>query len=176
MSLATRLEIRDSWQHTNVLDNSTTKDNSRISHELELSNGTGENQVNQSWHDTRTLSPAGNDDLDLAGVLTNAFGQTVTLTKIKKITIINNGAVIAAENTPTAGEDLLVGGAAANPVTSLFDGSATAKLPLKSGGALVISAPLDGYTVTAGSADVLRIAHDGIGVDDINYTIKIEGI
>ncbi len=176
MSLASRLEIKDSWQHTNALDNSTTEDASRIKHELALANGTGNNQVNQNWHDTRTVATGANDDLDLAGVLTNAFGATITLTKIKKITIINNGAVIAAVNTPTAGEDLLLGGAAANPVTSLFDGSSTAVLPLKSGGALVITAPLDGYTVTPGSADVLRIANDGLGVNDISYTIHIEGV
>jgi hypothetical protein len=48
-----------------------------------LDNGTGANQANEVWSDTRTLTTGANETLDLNGVLVDAVGQSVAFTKVK---------------------------------------------------------------------------------------------
>src|SRR5689334_6535911 len=76
-----------------------------------LDNGTGANQADRLFSDTRTIAISGTDDLDLAGVLTDAFGATSTFVKVKVIAI-----AAAAANTNT----VVVGNAAANQFQGPF--------------------------------------------------------
>lgn len=122
----------------------------------------------QMWRDRRFVtSSTTTDDLDLAGGLTNVFGETITLATIRLI-LIHNRSI-------TAGDDLDIGGAAANPLTSIHDGSGTAKFTVRASGICVLSAPLDGYAVTGGSADTLRVTHAGAS-EAITYDIVIVGV
>src|SRR3954465_110978 len=64
-------------------DDPVQKDYSQL-----FSNGVGANQASNQWHSlARTLGASASEDLDLAGVLTNAFGAVLTFTKIKAIVI-----------------------------------------------------------------------------------------
>ncbi len=137
-----------------------------------FSDGAGAQKSEQHWHDRRSIADAANDDLDLAGVLTNRFGDTVTFTKLKAIAVANRDTITHLD----------VGGAAANPITSIFAGTGTSKVripPAVSADNPSIWAmwatDADGWAVTAGSADTLRIAHGGVGTVAASYDIFILG-
>lgn len=176
-SLSSRLEVQDSWEFTNALDASTPKDSAKLKRTLRLANGTGENQVNENWCDIRTLAVGSSvDDIDLSGTLVNAFGRMAQFTAIKKLVIFNDGVLIDGVATPVVGQDMIVGAGPSGAFASLFDDLATSKLKIRSGGMLVLTAPLDGYAVTAGSADILRLAfYAGIS-NSLQYTIHLEGL
>jgi hypothetical protein len=117
---------------------------------------------------TRTVFAGGTsttENLDLAGALTNAFGQTITFTKIKALAI-----VAAAGNT----NDVVVGGASSNGFVSPF-GDATDKIKIRPGGMFLITAPdATGFAVTAGTGDILLVAN--VGGTPVTYDVVIAGV
>lgn len=124
------------------------------------SNGTGDSQVNRVFADQRTLAATA-EDLDLSGGLTDAFGNTITLAKLRGLII---------ENTATAtGANLLVGGDA-NSIP-IF-GAAADYIKIPPGGFFAWSGPVDGITVTAGTGDILQI---DAGAATITYNIWVIG-
>src|SRR5262245_60317652 len=90
----------------NALDLDTAQDPLIVSQLLNLSNGTASGQASQQWHDSRTLGPSATENLDLAGSLTNAFGVTLTFTKLKvlyiKASSANNPANLVQVTRPAA--------------------------------------------------------------------------
>lgn len=131
-----------------------------------LTDGTGANQANNMFTDIRTLAASANESLDMAGVLTNAFGATLSFTKIKAL-------VIKADATNT--NDVLVGGAASNQFGTLF-GDVTDVVKVKPGGFVAFGAPdANGYAVTAATGDLLKIANSGSGTA-VTYTIIVVGV
>jgi hypothetical protein len=149
--------------YANALDLGTVTDNTGVTSTDTIANGTGANNAQVLWHDQRTLTTATGDDLDLAGGLTNAFG-TVTFTKIKGLFI--------EVTTATTGYRLQVGADASNPVSTLF-GDATDLLVVQAGGQLLLTAPVDGYTVTGATGDILQIYNPSGG--SVTYKIMIIG-
>jgi hypothetical protein len=131
---------------------------------IDLANGTGADQGNQVWSDTRTLTTGANETLDINGTLFNAAGESVTFTKVKIILIRNKGTVTT----------LSVGGAATNGFISPF-GSATDVLKIPPGGLLLLTAPdVTGFAATAATADQLKITNSaGASVD---YDIVLVGV
>lgn len=112
-----------------------------------LTSGTGANQANAIFSDNRSIS--GNDDLDLAGGLSDSFGTTLTFTSVKAIIVR-----AAAANTA----NITMGAEGINPFSSIF-ADATDALILPPGGLFVLTNPAaDGFTVTAGTGDILRFA------------------
>lgn len=149
-----------------ALDIGTAQHQISYSPSWPLTDGAGANQIQQVFADTRTLAASASESLDLAGSLTNAFGATITLTKVKALIIR-----AAAGNT----NDVVVGGAASNAVASIF-GATTGTLNVKPGGAMVLIAPdANGYAVTATTADLLKIANSGSGTS-VSYDIIILGV
>ena len=49
---------------------------------IRLTDGTGAGAANRLWSDRRTLAASATEDLDLAGVLTEHLGGTLTLARI----------------------------------------------------------------------------------------------
>lgn len=130
-----------------------------------FTNGNAANQASQVFTDTRTLAASASEDLDLNGTLLNAFGQTVNFTKVRALII-----QAAAGNT----NNVIVGGAAANQFASMF-GAATHTLIIRPGGAVALIAPdTTGYTVTAATGDLLKIANSAAG-STVDYTITVIG-
>lgn len=175
-SLSASLKAEINWYFQNPVSLSTTKDPSRIQTSISYSNGTGSNQINEMWHDRRTLSPATpTDDLDLRGILTNVFGETITLDFLKGIFIFNKGLEGGDGSfTPSAGENLVIGGGS-NPISSIFNYHESGRLTIPAGGRFFIDAPLDGFETTgASSGDILRVSHDG--TNDITYDIVLFGL
>lgn len=130
-----------------------------------LGDGTGADQFKQIFTDTRTISASSNEDLDLAGTLVNALGQTITFTKIRAILI-----KAAAANV----NNVVLGGAASNQFVGPF-GAATHTIAVRPGGFFGIAAnDATGYAVTAGTGDLLRVANSGAG-SSVTYDIVILG-
>jgi len=169
------------WVFTNVGDISSPVDNYALKISKALADGDGEDECNQMYLARRILTPAtGTDLLDLSGSLVNQFGQTITFSQIKGILIHNLGDPLGTDPetwTVMDGMDLLIGGASSNAWAAIFNGVAASKLVLPPDGVLLLTAPSVGYTVTAGSGDVLQIAWDGLpSGDDIEYDIVLFGV
>ena len=130
-----------------------------------LTNGVGLNQVDLLWSDTRTLDASTSEDIDLAGVLTDAaFGTTLTFARIKAILIYNKLA---------ANKRLSIGGAASNAFVN-WVGDASDVINVDPGGTfLLINPTATGYAVTASTGDILKITNASGGAT--TYDIFILG-
>lgn len=152
-------------QQSNVIDLATGELDLSLTGTITFTDGAGANQVDRLFSDRRTLAASASEDLDLAGVLTDAFGATITNARIKAI-------VIKASSANT--NNVVVGAASSNAFVGFF-GADTHTLAIKPGGFLVIAVPdATGWAVTAGTADLLKIANSG-GTTTVTYDIAILG-
>ncbi len=127
--------------------------------------GNGLNQAQQVFSDTRTLAASAAENLDLAGVLTNVFGATLSFTKIKGIIV-----VASADNT----NDVVIGGHATAALAALF-GDVTDTIKVKPGGMFALVAPAAaGYAVVATTGDMLTVTNSA-GSTGVTYDIIILG-
>lgn len=122
---------------------------------INLSDGISEGNADMLFTDVRVVSSASNDDIDLTGVLTDAFGTAFNAAKLVGLIIIN-GPVSGTANTT----DLTIG-AGTNPFLGFLGGTTPTVGPIKPGGVFMIaSGSADGIgTVVAGTGDILRIAN-----------------
>lgn len=147
------------------LDLGTGRHKIDSSYSTVLANGTAANQASQMWSDTRTITASANDDLDLAGVLTNAFGSTITFTSVKAI-------VVRAATANT--NDVIIGGSATNPFET-FLGGTNPSVTVVPGGSFSITSPeATGFVVTAATGDILRLTN-AAGGTSVVYDIIIIG-
>lgn len=126
-----------------------------ISAVINLTNGTAAGQANLLWADERTVSSASNDDLDLNGVLTSAFGATISAVELVALLVINAPKTGAANTT-----NLTIGGAT-NPVTGFMGGTTPTIGPIRPGSFVFLgSSDVAGFgAITASTGDILRIAN-----------------
>ena len=128
-----------------------------------LSSGTGADQANAMWSDTRQIAASTTEDLDLFGGLTDAFGVTMNFANIKLVFV-----KAAASNT----NDVVIGGDA-NSVP-MFDDVSDA-ISIKPGGVFMVTNPAaNGYVVTNSTGDVLQVANSSSG-SVVDYDIIIIG-
>lgn len=122
---------------------------------IQLTDGTAANQADILWMDEREVASATNDDLDLAGALSDAFGTTVAAAELVAVFVINAPRSGAANTT-----DLTIGGGS-NPVTGFLGGTTPTVGPIKPGGVFFVASPdaAGVGSVTAATADILRIAN-----------------
>lgn len=165
MALKLAVMAAISGVYTGANDLTSLQQTFDASKKLQLATGTGADQADLAFADTRTLSASASETLDLAGGLTNAFGGALTFAEVVAVLI-----VAAAGNT----NDVVVGGAASNAVTSLF-GDATDTVKIKPGGMFLLAAPgAAAYAVTAATADLLQVANGGSGTS-VSYDVYIVG-
>lgn len=146
----------------NALDLSTPDDPFLYNVLQTLSNGTSLGQATQQWHDQRTISASGSDALDLAGSLVNAFGVTVTFTKIKAILVrASSGNTNNVNVTRPASNGF---------VWFLAAGDGFAIQP----GAFNLWVDPVGVTVTASTGDLLTLVNSSSGTG-VTYDIWILG-
>lgn len=120
-----------------------------------ITDGTTANKADILYAAERTVASATDDDIDLAGVLSDAFGATITAAELVGILVINEGADGVANTT-----DLTIGGGS-NPFVGFLGGTSPTITPIKPGGAFMLFAgDAAGIgTVTAGTGDILRISN-----------------
>lgn len=107
-----------------------------------------DNQANLLYSDTITLTTGQTANLDMAGVLATALGATITAAEVVAI-------VLQARSTNTT--NIAFFGAAANSFNGPLTGT-TPTLTLKPGDVAVLISP-DGWTVTAGTGDILSVVN-----------------
>ena len=123
---------------------------------LAVVNGTGAGQADLLYADERTITTGADDDIDLTGGLTDAFGATLTFVELVALLVINAPITGNANTT-----DLSIGGGGANSFVGFFNAVADIIGPIKPGGAfLLAAADAAGIgTVVDSSGDVLRISN-----------------
>lgn len=162
---ASSVAVSVSAQQSNLLDLGNAIFSPVLAYARATTNGTAVGQADRIFTDTRTLAASANEDLDLAGVLLDAFGATVTFARVKAL-------VVAADAANT--NNVVVGNAAANGFIS-WVGAATHTVTVRPGGVLALVAPdVTAYTVTAATADLLRITNSGAGTS-VTYSIVLIG-
>jgi hypothetical protein len=108
-----------------------------------FTDGVGALQGDRLFSGKRTLSGT-TDNLDLAGVLADAYGGTLTLARVKVLYVYNSGL-----------NDIVVG-AGTNPWVGLLNSTGTFTLP-PGGLAVFVNPTAAGWTVTAATGDILKI-------------------
>lgn len=150
MSLTTTIRAAISAAYKGSADFAEPKFDLPFHADIVLKSGTAANKADLMFSDQRSISASSNEELDLAGGLTDPLGNALTFAKIKAILIR------AASGN---GGNIVVGGAAANGFTGPF-ADATDKLNIPAGGAVLLAAPSAGWSVTGGTGDLLKIAND----------------
>lgn len=148
----------------NTLDLTSVRANLRKNFNITFKNGTGANQANALFHDTRTIAASGNEDLDLAGALSNAFGQTLTFTKVKAVIIrAHEGNTNNVQVTRPADTGCPIFMAAGDGIA------------IPPGGMFAFVVPTaGGVTVTASSGDIINVANSSSGTG-VTYDVIILG-
>ena len=129
-----------------------------------FSSGTGANQANALWQDTRTLAASASETLDLNASLTDDFGQSVTCTKLRAFIV-----KAASGNT----NNVVVGGGLSTVTALTTTGALQEGLVVRPGGVFIWTFPdSTGGAVTAGSSDVIQVANSA-GSTSVTYDIIV---
>lgn len=164
MALTSKLTLSLSADQTNALDLATGSLPLKVRDVVDLANGTGANQADRIFSDRRTIAASGTDVLDLAGVLTDAFGATITFARIKALFV---SAATGNTNNVNVVQDATSG---APLFLAAGDG-----VPVRPGGMFLWVAPdATAAAVTAGSADLINVVNSGAG-STVTYDIVIIG-
>ncbi len=141
-----------SGSQTNAKDLTTPQADIVESFVQSYSDGTGADQAQLIFADERTLAGSASESIDLAGGLTHELGGTITFTAIKEIIVVGDDA--------NSG-NLRVGAGVANAFVGPFGASAIGNLVEPSGLLHQRTPSAAGWTVTAGTGDLLRIENLG---------------
>lgn len=159
--------VQLAFKHANVaLDLSTPAYEFALKYQKDFSNGTGDSQSNDIWHDRRSLAGSATETLDFFGGVTNAFGVVLSFTKIKGVCIVAD-----ANNNPA--NNLEIGGNGAT-VLSLGFVATNDKFQLAPGGIFFVTNPIVGWTVSS-TTDLLLMANDA-ATNTIFYDIAVWGV
>lgn len=163
MAVTATLSVGLNGKHTATVDLGSEARQIAENLALAFTNGTGSDQVDRAWADQRTLAASATEDLDLAGVLLDAFGAAITFVKIKAILIF---AAVANTN------DVQITRPASNGVPLFL--AAADGIAIKPGGVFVWACPGAGVAVTAATGDLLTITNSGAGTG-VTYDAIILG-
>jgi hypothetical protein len=164
MALTTQLTAQVSANLTSALDLVTSAAPLEYRQRLSLATGTGANQADMLWSDTRTLAASATEDLDLAASLTGPLGGTLTFARIKAV-------VVAAASGNT--NNVNVTRPAANGVPLFL--AAGDGVAVRPGGFFFWAAPdATAVAVTAGTGDLLTLTNSA-GSTSVTYDVVIIG-
>ncbi len=164
MTLATTLNIGLVAHQVQAEDLGTAKYDMTFSKTVSLPTGTTSSKADRLFSDTRTVGTSANEDLDLAAVLEDAFGQAITFVKVKAIAFY-------AHTTNT--NSVIVKPAASNGFTGPF-GGASHSITIPPGGWFYVTAPVAGWSVVADTGDLINVANSA-GTTTVTYDVMIVG-
>ncbi len=101
------------------------------------------------FHEKYTVTAGSDQQLDLSGTLTDQLGQSAVFTKVYGF-LIRNLATSGSNNLQIGGSNFAAWLGASNDLVVIG--------PL---GMLFVTSPVNGYTVTNSTADILKIANPG---------------
>lgn len=164
MGLSTKLTLSAIAELSNALDLASASVPLSLTKTLRMATGTGANQADKIFHDRRTLAASATENLDLAGVLVDALGSTITFARIKAV-------IVVAADTNTNNVNVIREGTNGVPLfLALGDG-----IPVRPGGFFAWAAP-DGtaVAVTGGTGDLLTFTNSA-GSTSVTYDVVIIG-
>ena len=163
-SLTANIKLIVSADYSSSGDLVTASSNLRQQYALSLADGVSADQADMVFSDQRTLAASTPEDLDVsAGALSDAFGTTFTLVKLKVLVVC---AASGNTNTVDVGGD-------ANSVP--FFAAAADFVSVHPGGCLTLTNPvLAGYAVTNATGDIVQVANGGAGTS-VTYDIIMIG-
>lgn len=166
MGMASTLSVAASVDLSKALDLTTPEDQLVFRRTVQLADGAAAGQADIAFHDRRTLAASANEDLDLAGALTDALGDAISFVRVK-------GLFISAASANT--NDVIVGAAGANAWATLLNAAGTLTLrPGACAGFFAGVADATGWAVTADTGDLLHVANSGAGTA-VTYDVVIVG-
>jgi hypothetical protein len=151
---------------TNAKDLSTPQSDVVEKYEFNFSDGTGADQAQVIFEDSRTLAGTTSESLDLAGGLAHDLGGSITFTAAKVI-------IVKAADDNTG--NLRVGAGVSNAFQGFFGASAVGVLVPPGGAIALIDPSATGEAVTGGTGDLLRIENLGAGAATYEIIIAGEG-
>lgn len=153
------------WTYEDVRAWANSTNSSNFGYSKSLANGTGASQADKIYLATGTISASATLSLDLAGSLTDIFGNTITLARVK---------ILYFElQTTTSASSVLIG-ASTNPWVNWVSASGD-KVRVRNGGCLFLCAPdATAYAVTAGTGDALDFVNED-GSNVATYRLAIVG-
>lgn len=166
MPLTSSLGISVTSELTQAAGLGTGSVKSNLTGSVSLASGTGAGKADKVYQGRRTLAASASEDLDLVGVLLDAFGAATTFVRVKGLFV-----KAAAANT----NNVVIGAATSNQWATLLNTTGT--LTLRPGSSLAVAAgaaDATGYAVTASTGDLLKVANSGAG-STVSYDICIIG-
>lgn len=164
MALSTNMRLSLTSTLSSALDLVTSRAPLTYESTIDLASGTGANQADKIFADTRTLAASATEDLDLAGVLSDPLGASLTFARIKAVLI-----KAASGNT----NNVQVTRPASNGVPLFL--AAGDGLAVRPGGLFLWVAPdATGVAVTAGTGDLLTLTNSA-GSTSVTYDVIIIG-
>lgn len=164
VTVSSSLRVQLNATQVSAVDLGTTQFPLRYLYSKSLPTGTTASKADRLFSDKRHLNASASEDLDLAGVLLDAFGVAITFVKVKAILVAPSVANVNNVNVSP--------GSAASFLGPFADASDIVSIP--PGGIFLATAPVAGWTVTATTADKLGIANAGAGTG-VDYDIMILG-
>lgn len=133
---------------------------------VSLTYGATSGKANWAYYASRTVTATTADNLDLSGSLTDGLGNTISATKLKLLAV--------AVSSPDGTKALRVGPRGVSNAAQLnFGGVASTDYQTVTTWH-VIYEPVAGYTITAGTGDVLGIYNPGAG--SVTYSVLLAGV
>ena len=165
-SLSVDLKASLAWLFQDASQLSTVADVARLDYSDVLGGAPANPAVDLLWHAERTVEAEDVDDLVLSALPKSLFGQSLSFhfASVRALLLVNLST--------TAGHDLVVGGAPAAPWEAPF-GDAGDSLRLPADSCVLLTNRKTGWTVTGGSADVLRVHNPGGTA--VTYRLVIAG-
>lgn len=165
MPLKSTLAVAASATLTGSTDLASVSSPLNFSRSLNLASGTGAGKADRLFSDRRTLAASATEDLDLSGALLDALGGAAAFVRIK-------GLIISASKDNT--NNVVIGAAAANAWASLLNTTGTITLRPGAVAAFMAGATDTGWSVTAGTGDILKVANSA-GSTGVTYDIVVVG-
>lgn len=161
--LTAEISLNATGKQTNAMDLGTASLPFGLSVVQSLTDGVAAGQADRVFTDTRTLAPSATENLDLAGVLTDAFGALITFATIKAV-------IVRARKENT--NDVQVTRPATNGVPLFM--AAGDGVPVRPGYAFAVFGSSAGYAVTPATGDILTVTNSGAGTP-VTYDVVVIG-
>lgn len=147
----------------------TLTDLAKLNYAAHLPSGTLAGQADKIWHDERMLAAGASDLLTLDALAMPALGGTLSIALVKvKLLLVLNTALAAGNNLHVGGA-----GVAGDAWCGPWADDADAKSVVTADSLLLVLNKLTGWSVTPGSANVLKLLNPG--GSSITYRIAIVG-
>lgn len=166
MALSSTIKLAVAASLTSAQDLGTARAPATLAAAVTLATGTGAGQADRLFADTRTLAASGTEDLDLAGVLVDGLGATITFARIKAVVIRadeDNTNLVQVTRPASNGVPLFMAA-----------GDGIALRPGETFAVFTGLADAIGHVVTAGTGDLLTITNSA-GTTGVTYDVVIIG-